>query len=132
MQRSPHLIVWDDATSSAQLIDGAELMQRLGRVLDADYKEKQFRGEPRYELHRSYPAGVELSVIAGHIVDDREVLSLVIDLRQLGSARPLLTCHLSGGVQRVKASKDTAWLRARNGTVVIVGEGLGGIVEVQN
>jgi hypothetical protein len=44
----------------------------------------------------------------------------------------LSSTHLSGGVERVKASQDTAWLRARNGTIVIVGESLGGIVEVQN
>ena len=132
MQRSPHLVVWDDANAGEQTVDAAEMMQRLGRVLEADYREKTFRGEPRYELQRSYPGDVELTVIAGHVYDDREVLSMVIELRHPGQGRPLASLHLSGGVQRVKASQDTAWLRARNGMVVILGESLGGIVEVQH
>lgn len=132
MQRFPHLVVWDDANATEQTVDAAEMMQRLARVLDADYHEKRFRGEPRYELQRSYGGGVELTIVAGHIYDDREVLSMVIELRSAAQARPLASFHLSGGVHRVKASQDTAWLRSRNGTVVIVGESLGGIVEVQN
>ena len=132
MQRSPHLVTWDDAAAAGQIIDGAEMMQRLGRVLDADYKEKEFRGEQRYELRRVYPGGFELHMMAGHIYDDREVFSMVVELWAVGMQRPLSSTHLSGGVERVKASQDTAWLRARNGTIVIVGESLGGIVEVQN
>lgn len=138
MQPSPHLVVWDDATAAEQLIPAAEMMQRLGRVLDADYREKQFRGEPRYELRRVYLDGLELRISAGHIYDDREALSLVVELwaasdpQAAPASRPLTSVHLSGGIQRVKASQDTAWLRARNGSIVIVGEGLGGIVEVQN
>ncbi|MBV9792072.1 MAG: hypothetical protein JOZ51_28055 [Chloroflexi bacterium] len=132
MQRTPHLVIWDDQHAAEQTIDAAEMMQRLARVLSADYKEKTFRGEPRYELQRFYPGGFELSIVAGHIYDDREVLSLAIELRAAAMAQPLTSVHLSNGVQRVKASQDTAWLRARNGTIVIVGAGIGGIVEVQN
>lgn len=132
MRRTPHLITWDDAHAAEQVLDAAEMMQRLGRVLDADYREKTFRGEPRYELRRSYPGELELLIMAGHIYDDREVLSVVIELRTKTTARPLISVHLSGGLERVKASQDTAWLRARSGTIVIVGESLGGIVEVQH
>jgi hypothetical protein len=132
MQRAPHVVIWDDQDAAEQTIDAAEMMQRLARVLSADYTEKTFRGEPRYELQRFYPGGFELSIVAGHIYDDREVLSLAIELRTAAMARPLVSAHLSNGVQRVKASRDTAWLRARNGTIVIIGESLGGIVEVQN
>jgi hypothetical protein len=132
MQRAPHVVIWDDQHASEQTIDAAEMMQRLARVLDADYWEKLVRGEPRYELQRFYPGGFELSIVAGHIYDDREVLSLAIELRAAAMARPLTSVHLSNGVQRVKASQDSAWLRARNGTIVIIGENLGGIVEVQN
>lgn len=131
MQRSPHLVIWDDAAAAEQQIDAGEMMQRLARVLSADYTEKTFRGEPRYELRRCYVGGFELQIVAGHIYDDREALSLVIELRAAALERPLASVHLSGGVQRVKASRDTAWLRARNGTIVLVGESLGGIVEVQ-
>jgi hypothetical protein len=131
MQPSPHLVIWDDASAAEQLIPAAEMMQRLGRVLDADYREKQFRGEPRYELRRDYPGGLELQISAGHIYDDREALSMAIELWAADAQRPLISVHLSGGIQRVKASQDTAWLRARNGSIVIVGESLGGIVEVQ-
>lgn len=137
MQRTPHLVIWDDAVAAEQLIPADEMMQRLGRVLDATYREKQVRGEPRYELERSYPGGVELRISAGHIYDDREALSLVVELwgaadPQASPQRPLCSVHLSGGIQRVKASQDTAWLRARSGTIVIVGASLGGIVEVQH
>jgi hypothetical protein len=132
MRRASHLVTWDDATATEQTIDAAEMMQRLARVLDADYKEKTVRGEPRYELQRIYPGGFALSMVAGHIYDDREVLSLVIEVRAAALDRPLTSCHLSGGIERVKASHDTAWLRARNGMIVLVGESLGGIVEVQN
>lgn len=132
MQRPPHIIIWDDATAVEQRIDAAEMMQRLARILDADFKEKVFRGEPRYELRRFYPGGFELSILAGHIYDDREALSLVIELRAATMPRPLTSFHMSGGLDRIKASSDTAWIRAKNGTIVIVGESLGGIVEVQN
>ncbi len=132
MQRTPHVVIWDDQHASEQLIDAADMMQRLARVLNADYKEKTFRGEPRYEIQRFYPGGFELSIIAGHIYDDREVLSLAIELRAAAMPRALTSVHLSNGVERVKASQDTAWLRARNGMVVLIGESLGGIVEIQN
>ncbi|HEX6293453.1 MAG TPA: hypothetical protein VFZ66_30005 [Herpetosiphonaceae bacterium] len=132
MQRASHLLIWDDQQVSEESIEAAEMMRRLARVLSADYQEKTFRGEPRYEVRRFYPGGFELSIVAGHIYDDREVLSLAIELRAAALPQPLTSVHLSNGVQRVKASRDTAWLRARNGTIVIVGESLGGIVEVQN
>ena len=108
------------------------MMRRLAGVLRAEYRERTFRGEPRYELRRVYGGGFELSVIAGHIYDTRETLSLAVELRAAGQSRPLASYHLSSGVERVKASADTAWLRAANGTVLIVGESLGGIVEIQN
>lgn len=132
MSRAPHLVTWDDANAAGQTIDAAEMMQRLGRVLNADYKEKTFRDEPRYELRRAYPGDIELLISAGHIVDDREVLSVVIELRAAAMSQPIASVHLSGGVQRVKASQHSAWLRARSGAIVIVGESLGGIVEVQH
>ena len=34
MQRAPHLVTWDDAHTAEQVLDAAEMMQRLGRVLD--------------------------------------------------------------------------------------------------
>lgn len=132
MHRSPHLVAWDDTNAANQMIDAGEMMRRLARVLNGDYREKQVRGEPRYEIERTYVGGLVLLIIAGHIYDDRETLSLVIELRAAASARPLVSYHLSGGLQRVKASHDTAWLRSDNGTIAIVGEGLGGIVEIQN
>lgn len=132
MQRAPHLIMWDDASAAEQQIDAAEMMQRLARILGADYHEKQFRGEPRYEISRAVAGDHELSIVAGHIYDDREALSMVIELRAVAAQRPLVSVHLSGGVERVKASADTAWLRARSGTIVIVGGGLSGIIEVQH
>ena len=130
--RPPHVVTWDDQTTSNETVDAAEMMQRLAKVLDAEYSEKSFRGEPRYELRRVYPGGFELNIAAGNVYDDREVFSMVVELWAVGMQRPLSSTHLSGGVERVKASQDTAWLRARNGTIVIVGESLGGIVEVQN
>jgi hypothetical protein len=131
-ERLPHTVFWDDPGQSNQQLDAGELMRRLARVLGADFKERTFRGEPRYELHRVYGDGLELAIIAGHIYDTRETLSLALELRSAGRERPLASYHLSGGLQRVKVSGAVAWLRAANGTVLIVGDGLGGLVEVQN
>jgi len=130
--RPPHVVTWDDQTTSNETVDAAEMMQRLAKVLDAEYSEKSFRGEPRYELRRFYPGGFELTISAGHIYDNREVLSLIVELTAAAMPRPLVSVHLSNGVQRVKAARETAWIRALNGTIVIVGQGIGGIVEVQN
>jgi len=127
-----HRLLWDDQDAVNQQIEAGEMMRRLATVLDAIYTERVFRGEPRYELRREYPDGLELSIIAGHIYDTREVLSLIVELRVTGQSRPLASFHLSNGLERVKAAPGTAWLRATNGTVLIVGEGLGGIVEAQN
>jgi hypothetical protein len=131
-ERLRHTVFWDDAEQSNQQLDAGELMQRLASVLGAILTERTFRGEPRYELSRSYEDGLELAIIAGHIYDTREALSLAIELRMAGRAGPLASYHLSGGLQRVKASGTVAWLRAANGTVLIVGDGLGGLIEVQN
>lgn len=131
-ERLPHTVFWDDAERSNEQVDAAELMRRLAAVLGATFMERTFRGEPRYELLRTYADGLELAVVAGHIYDTREALSLAIELRAGGRDRPLASYHLSGGLQRVKASGSVAWLLAVNGTVLIVGEGLGGLIEVQN
>lgn len=131
MDRTPHTVVWDDADTDAETIDAGEMMRRAARVLGAELRERQFRGEPRYELRRHYAGGFELGIVAGHVNDDREALSLVIELRAAGVARPLTSVHLSSGIERVKASRDTLWLRARGGAAVLIGENLGGIVEVQ-
>ena len=127
-----HVVTWDDQHAANQQLDAGEMMRRLAGVLQADYQERSFRGEPRYELKRVYRGGFELAIIAGHIYDTRESLSMVVELRASGMDRPLASYHLAHGPQRVKASGDTAWIRAANGTVLIVGEGLGGILEVQN
>lgn len=132
VEHLPHTVVWDDQDLVNQRVGAGELMRRLARVLQADLVERTFRDEPRYELRRVYRGGFELTIVAGHIYDTREVLSLVVELRAAGLARPLASFHLSDGLERVKASGATAWLRAANGTVLILGEGLGGIVEVQN
>lgn len=132
IERLAHRIVWDDQDAVNQQIEAGEMMRRLATVLDAGYTARTFRGEPRYELRREYPGGLELSIIAGHIYDTREVLSLVVELRATGQSRPLASFHLSNGLERVKVAPGTAWLRASNGTVLIIGEGLGGIVEAQN
>ncbi len=131
MSGTPHTVVWDDADTDADTIDVAEMMRRAARVLDAELRERQFRGEPRFELRRHYTGGLELSIVAGHINDDREALSLAIELRAAGVARPLTSVHLSSGIERVKASRAALWLRARGGAAVLIGENLGGIVEVQ-
>lgn len=131
-ERLAHRVIWDDQDAMNQRIGAGEMMRRLATVLDASYAERDFRGEPRYELRRAYPDNLELSIIAGHIYDTREVLSLIVELRASGQLRPLASFHLSNGLERVKATRGTAWLRASNGTVLIVGAGLGGIVEVQN
>jgi hypothetical protein len=131
-ERLPHTVFWDDADQSNQQIDAGELMRRLSNVLGGSLVERTFRGEPRYELRRRYGDGLELTIVAGHIYDTRETLSLAIELRLEGRERPLASYHLSGGLQRVKASGAVAWLRAANGSVLIVGEGLGGLIEVQN
>ena len=131
-ERLPHTVFWDDAERSNEQVDVAELMRRLAAVLGAAFVERAFRGEPRYELHRTYADGVELAVVAGHIYDTREALSLAIELRASGREQPLASYHLSGGLQRVKASGNVAWLLAANGTVLIVGGSLGGLIEVQN
>jgi hypothetical protein len=128
----PHTVIWDDQEGVNQVVHADELMRRLARVLDAELRERTFRGEPRYELRRVYDGEFELRVIAGHIYDTREALSMAIELTLAGGDRPVASYHLSSGLERVKASADTAWLRAANGTVVIVGAGLGGIIEVQN
>ncbi len=130
--RMSHLVAWDDQHVVNQMIDPGEMMRRLAGVLGAEYAEQSFRGEPRYELRCSYPGGFELVIIAGHIYDTREALSMSVELRTAGMSRPLASYHLSDGLQRVKASGTTAWIRAANGTVLIVGEGLGGLIEVQN
>jgi hypothetical protein len=127
-----HTVFWDDAERANQQIDAAELMRRLADVLGAELKQRSFRGEPRYELHRAYADGLELTIIAGHIYDTRETLSLAIELRSAGRDRPLASYHLSGGLQRVKASGAVAWLLAENGTVLLIGDSLGGLIEVQN
>ena len=132
MERLAHMLTWDDQHAINQRIDAGEMMRRLAHVLSAELVERAFRGEPRYELRRTYRGGFELGIIAGHIYDTREVLSMAVELRAAGMQRPLASYHLSSGLERVKASEATAWLRAANGTILIVGEGLGGIVEVQN
>ena len=128
----PHTVFWDDAERSNEQIDAPELMRRLAVVLGATFAERSFRGEPRYELRRVYADGLHLAVVAGHLYDTRETLSFAIELRAGERERPLASYHLSGGLQRVKASGNVAWLRAANGTVLILGEGLGGVIEVQN
>ncbi len=130
--RLPHLVTWDDQHAANQLIDPAEMLRRLARVLDAELAERSFRGEPRYELRRVYPGGFELAIVAGHIYDTREALSMSFELHAAGMRRPVASYHLAGGLQRVKVSDTTAWIRAANGTVLILGEGLGGLIEVQN
>lgn len=132
VEHLPHTVIWDDQEAVNQRLGVGELMRRLARILEADLVERTFRDEPRYELRRIYRGGFELTVVAGHIYDTREVLSMAVELRGAGMARPLASFHLSNGLERVKASGNTAWLRAANGTVLILGEGLGGIVEVQN
>ena len=132
LDRLPHLVTWDDQQAINQRIDAGEMMRRLARVLDAEYRERSFRGEPRYELRRTYRGGFELAIVAGHIYDTRENLSMGVELRAAGMIRPLASYHLSDGLERIKVSDDTAWIRATNGAVLIVGEGLGGILEVQN
>ncbi len=128
----PHTVFWDDQDTVNQRVDAGEMMRRLGRVLEAEFVERSFRGEPRYEIRRVYPRGFELRIVAGHIYDTRELLSMAVELWAAGVDRPLASYHLSSGIERVKASANSAWIRAFNGTVLIVGEGLGGIVEVQN
>ena len=132
LPRTYHTVVWDDQETMNQQLDAGEMMRRLAVVLQAEYHERTFRGEPRYELRRVYRGGFELSILAGHIYDTRETLSMAVELWAAGMSRPLVSYHLSSGLQRVKASGNTAWLRAANGAVLIVGEGLGGIVEAQN
>jgi len=131
MSVTPHTVVWDDAQTDAETVDVAEMMRRAAVVLGAELRERWFRGEPRYELRRHYAGGFELFIVAGHINDDREALSLAIELRAAGMARPLTSVHLSSGIERVKASRDALWLRVRGGAAVLLGENLGGIVEVQ-
>ena len=128
----PHSVAWDDQDAMNQRLDAGEMMRRLAGVLHADFSERSFRDEPRYELRRIYRGGFELTIVAGHIYDTRENLSMVVELRAAGSNRPLASYHLSNGLERIKVSGDTAWIRATNGPVLIVGESLGGIVEVQN
>jgi hypothetical protein len=130
--RMPHIVAWDDQHVVNQMIDPGEMMRRLAGVLDAEFAERSFRGEPRYELRCGYPGGFELVIVAGHLYDTREVLSMSVELWAVGMSRPLAAYHLSNGLQRVKVSGTTAWFRATNGTVLIVGEGLGGLIEVQN
>ncbi len=132
MERLRHTIIWDDAQAENQRLDAGEAMRRLAQVLEAELSERSFRDEPRYELRRVYRGGFELTIVAGHIYDTREHLSMAVELRAAGMSRTLASYHLSEGLQRVKASGNTVWIRAANGTVLILGEGLGGIVEVQN
>ena len=132
VERASHYVTWDDQDAVNQRIEAGDMMRRLAGVLQAEYAERTFRGEPRYEIRRVYRGGFELTIVAGHIYDTRETLSMAVELRGIGQARPLASYHLSGGPQRIKVSENTAWIRATNGTVLIVGEGLGGIVEVQN
>ena len=127
-----HLVTWDDSRAVNQMIDPGEMMRRLASVLGAEYAERSLRGEPRYELRCSYPEDFELVFVVGHIYDTREALSMSVELWAAGMSRPLASYHLSDGLQRIKASGTTAWIRAANGTVLIVGEGLGGLIEVQN
>lgn len=127
-----HTVVWDDQAATGQRIVVGEVMRRMAAILGGELREKLFRGEPRYELHCLRPGGFELLILAGHIYDDREVMSLVIEVRAAALAQPVASYHLSGGIDRIKAASDTLWIRAANGTVVIVGAGLGGLVEVQN
>ncbi len=127
-----HTVIWDDAQAQNQRLAAGEAMRRLAHVLEAELSERSFRDEPRYELRRVYRGGFELTIVAGHIYDTREHLSMVVELRAAAMSRPLASYHLSEGLQRVKASGNTVWIRATNGTVLILGEGLGGIVEVQN
>lgn len=132
MERLPHTLVWDDEHGANQQIDAGEMMRRLATVLAGELETKHFRGEPRYQIKRFYPGGFELLIVAGHVYDDREALSMTFELGAAAMDRPLASYHLSGGLQRIKASRHTAWIRASNGTVVLVGEGLGGYLEIQN
>ena len=127
-----HVITWDDQEAPNQQLAAGDMLRRLAGVLEAEFTERSFRDEPRYELRRIYPGGLELSILAGHIYDVRETLSMVVELRVAGASRPVASYHLSQGIERVKASDHTAWIRSTNGAVLIVGEGLSGIVEVQN
>ena len=131
-ERMPHSVIWDDQQAANQRLDAGEMMRRLADVLQAEYGERSFRGEPRYELRRVYRGGFELAITAGHIYDTRETLSMAVELRSAGLDRPLASYHLSTGLERVTVSAGSAWLRTTSGTVLIVGEGLGGIIDVQN
>lgn len=131
-ERLPHLVAWDDPQAVNQLIEPGEMMRRLAGVLGAQYVERSFRGEPRYELRCGYPGGFELVIMAGHIYDTREALSMSVELWAAGMSQPLASYHLSNGLNRIKASDTTAWISVANGTVLIVGGGLGGLIEVQN
>lgn len=128
----PHVVFWDDQHAVNQRLEAGELMRRLALVLDGDLVARSFRDEPRYELRRAYPGDLELRIVAGHVYDTRETLSLAVELWGAERSRPLASYHLSGGLERVKASGATAWLRAANGVVLILGDGLGGLIEVQN
>ena len=79
-----HLVTWDDSRAVNQMIDPGEMMRRLACVLGAAYAERSFRVEPHYELRRSYPDGFELAIIAGHIYDTREALSMSVELSSAG------------------------------------------------
>ncbi|HEY1011851.1 MAG TPA: hypothetical protein VGE07_04045 [Herpetosiphonaceae bacterium] len=124
-----HRLVWDDAQGSEQVLDAESAMRRLAGVLGADFSIKPWRGEDRYFLDRRED-GLELSVTAGHIYDTRELLTLAIEIRAAGKLIASYGC--SQGVERIKASADTAWLRTPLGTVVILGNGPGGWLEVQD
>src|SRR5919206_494440 len=110
--RMSHLVAWDDQHAVNQMIDPGEMMRRLASVLGAEYAERSLRGEPRYELRCSYPGDFELVIVAGHIYDTREALSMSVELWAAGMSRPLASYHLSDGLHRIKASGSTAWLRA--------------------
>lgn len=124
-----HRLIWDDAQASEQILDAETALRRLAQVLDADFMIKPWRGEDRYILTRSEGA-LELTVTAGHVYDTRELLTLAIEIRAAG--RLLASYGCSQGVERIKVSADTAWLRTPLGTVVILGNGPGGWLEVQD
>src|SRR5687767_6978214 len=128
----PHTVLWDDQQSAGERLDAEAMMRRLAMVLEGEFRKRTFRDEPVYEVSRVYAGEIELRVQAGHIYDTREQMSLAVELHDLDASRLLASYHLAGGLERVKAAPGTAWLRTANGTVLILGGGMGGILEVQN
>ncbi|GIV95518.1 MAG: hypothetical protein KatS3mg057_0175 [Herpetosiphonaceae bacterium] len=124
-----HSVIVDDEEHEGRVLDAGEALRLIAESIGATVAIRWFRDEPRYILTRQ-DGQFELALVAGHLYDTRETLSLTVELRY--GDLLLASCNCSAGIERVKLGAGTAWLRTPGGLRIILGSGIGGLLEVQD